>query len=134
MKKNAFILYTFILLLFTTAVNPATALSADSSDFVSASIKMTWGLLIVLGIILIIYGIARKKLSFVQSGGKGAIKIIETRHLMPKKTLFLVEVAGKQYLLGAGTDSINLITAVTDSEKKTSFDKVLRSTEANSSS
>jgi flagellar protein FliO/FliZ len=90
---------------------------------------MIWGLLIVLGILLIIYGLARKKLTFIQGGGKGAIKLLETRHLMPKKTLFLVEVEGTRYLLGGGADTLALITRVEPVEPKPSFDQILENSE-----
>lgn len=113
---------------------PVQALSADSSYLIGSSLKMIWGLLIVLGILFIIYGLARKKLSFIQGAGKGTIKLIETRHLMPKKTLFLIEIKGKEYLLGAGNDSINLITPIDADEDTPSFNELLQESESNAAS
>lgn len=85
--------------------------STDPS-LLSNWLRMLWGLLIVLGILLVIYGLMRKKLSFSQSNAKSRIKIKEIRHLMPKKSLCLVEVGEKEYLLGLGADSITLLSAI----------------------
>lgn len=104
---------------------PSPAFCSETEFLISSSLKMIWGLLIVLGILLIIYGLARKKLTFIQSGGRGAIKILETRHLMPKKTLFLVEVEGSRYLLGGGADTLSLISRVDPAEPKPSFNEIL---------
>lgn len=108
---------------------PRTVHSAETEFLLASSLKMIWGLLIVLGILLIIYGLARKKLTFIQGGGKGTIKLLETRHLMPKKTLFLVEVEGTRYLLGGGADTLALITRVEPVEPKPSFEQVLEYSE-----
>lgn len=79
----------------------------------SATLRLIWGLLIVLGILLVIYALAKKKLSFLNTGsGKGAIAIIETRHLMPRKSLCLVKVRGREYLLGLGSEQINLLAVL----------------------
>ena len=73
---------------------------------------MIWGLLIVLGILLIIYGLIKKKGALFHGNNSGLIKVIETRHLMPKKSLFLIEVRGKEYLVGSGGDSLSLIASL----------------------
>jgi len=99
--------------------------STDPSLF-SAGLRMFWGLLVVLGILLIIYAIMRKRLSFIKHNDNSAIKIIEIRHLMPKKSICLVEVRGQEYLLGLGGDTINLISSVSSKNKDT-FDKALAS-------
>ncbi len=115
-------------LLFCGLSLPQLALAADfesSSLIINSSLKMIWGLLVVLALLLIIYGIARKKLSFSQVHSKGVIKILEAKHLLPKKSLFLIEVHGKQYLIGTGTDSIQLITAVDQENEPISFKDML---------
>lgn len=89
--------------------------STDPS-LLSAGFRMLWGLFVVLGILLIIYGLMRKRLSFVQANSKSKIKIIEIRHLMPKKSLCLVEVCGQEFLLGLGTENITLLSTIKDSE------------------
>ncbi|MBU1139266.1 MAG: flagellar biosynthetic protein FliO [Proteobacteria bacterium] len=89
--------------------------TADPS-FGAVGLRMFWGLLVVLGILLIVYGFARKKLSLVHSSKKSKIKIIEMRPLMAKKSLCLVEVAGRQYLLGLGSETITLLSTVETNE------------------
>ncbi len=112
-----------------TLTSPAFGASDSSAD-ISAALRVLWGLLIVLGILLVIYGIAKKKLTFLHSPGKGIIKIVEVRHLMPKKSLYLVEVRGREYLLGAGGDRIELLAAI-GTKNNDSFADVLDKTEKN---
>ncbi len=92
--------------------------STDPS-LLSNWLRMLWGLLIVLGILLILYGIMRKRLSFAQSNSKSKIKIREIRHLMPKKSLCLVEVGGQEFLLGLGVDTITLLSTIEKSKNDT---------------
>ena len=87
---------------------------------------MFWGLLVVLGIMLLIYGLMRKKLSYIKNNDSSLIKIKEIRHLMPKKSLCLVEVKGEEFLLGLGTDTISLLSPV-NSQKNECFDETLAS-------
>ena len=74
-----------------------------------AMLRLTWGLLVVLGIMLILYALVRKRFSLFQSPSGSAIRIVELRHLMPKKSLCLVEVRGQHYLLGLSADRVSLI-------------------------
>ncbi len=92
---------------------------------------MFWGLLVVLGILLIIYAIMRKRLSFIKHNDKSAIKIIEIRHLMPKKSLCIVEVGNQQYLLGLGNDIITMLSPVSTKTSGT-FNETLASIEKKS--
>jgi flagellar protein FliO/FliZ len=96
------------LYLFLLVLSPATALAADPPSMGAAALQVTWALLVVVGLILAIYGIARKRLLLGKMGGN-AIKIIEIRPLMPKSTLALVEVRGKEYLLGISANGIHLL-------------------------
>lgn len=95
------------LLLLGFLVTPA---HAEEFDPVSSGFKMMGGLLVVLAIILGLYYLLRSRVSAFRQPQNGAIKIVEIRHIMPKKTLMLIEVRGKEYLVGAGSDSINTIT------------------------
>lgn len=85
----------------------------------SAGLRMFWGLLVVLGILLIIYSLMRKRLSFLKHNDKAFIKILEIRHIMPKKSLCLVEVGGQEFLLGLGNDTINLLSPVSTKARET---------------
>ena len=87
---------------------------------------MLWGLFVVLGIILIIYGLLRKRLSFIQSNDKSKIKIIEVRHIMQKKAVCLVEVKGQEFLIGLGNDTITLLSKIQNSDES-SFNTTLDS-------
>lgn len=97
-----------VLLLILT---PAPARAAESFSMGSALLQTSWALLLVAGLILAIYGIAKKRLSLGKIGGS-AIKIVELRPIMPKSTLALVEIRGKEYLLGISANGIHLIADV----------------------
>ncbi len=103
--------------------SPALGAGEAASDF-SAALRVLWGLLVVLGLLLIIYAFARKKLTFLHAPGKGIIKVIEVRHLLPKKSLYLIEVRGQEYLLGSGGERIELIAPI-GKKNMTSFDDIL---------
>lgn len=90
----------------------------------SAGFRMLWGLVAVLGVILIIYGLMRKRLSFVKSNTQAKIKIIEIRHILPKKSICLVEVRGQEFLLGLGNENITLLSALKN-DNNHSFDSTL---------
>ena len=81
--------YPAVFLIFP--VEAALCASEPDTTF-STPLRLIWGLLIVLGILFIIYGLMKKKMSFLHLSEKGIIKIVEVRHLPPKKSLYLVEV------------------------------------------
>lgn len=96
-----------------------------------AMLRLTWGLLVVLGIMLILYALVRKRFSLFQSPSGSAIRIVELRHLMPKKSLCLVEVRGQQYLLGLSADRVSLIAELPgEHEQKESFAAALEQSTA----
>lgn len=96
-------------------------------DEVDAYFRLLWGLLAVLGVMLILYALLKKRFSVLNVRGNSAIKVIEMRPLMPKKSLCLVEVGGCQYLLGLSADRITLIAELQQS-KKNSFSEVFEQT------
>lgn len=94
----------------------------DSSMFM-ASLKTLWGLLIVLAIIFAIYAFVRKKFSFLPgTNEKSIIKIIEAKHLMPKKSIYLMEVRNKEYLVGVTDHTISLLST---NHSQQSFQEIL---------
>ncbi len=100
------------LIIFNISTTQALA-GTDSLVSFSATLRIFWGLLIVFGVLLVVYALAKKKLSFLNAGaGKGAITIIETRHLMPRKSLCLIKVRDQEFLLGLGNEQINLIAVI----------------------
>lgn len=86
--------------------------------------RMIWGLLIVLGIIFVLYGLTKKRFSLLGSSSKQEIKVVEMKPLMGKKALCLVEVRGEEYLLGIGGDTITHIATLKSSRDR-SFAKTL---------
>lgn len=103
-----------LLTLFTFCVFVQTAFAGTELPFsLSSTLRIFWGLLIVLGVLLVVYALVKKKLSFLNAGGgKGAITIVEMRHLMPRKSLCLIKVREQEYLIGLGHDQINLIATI----------------------
>ena len=103
----------FLLIILSLSATNAFAGGAEPPFSVASMLRLIWGLLIVLGALLVIYALAKKKFSFLSTGSnKGAITIIEMRHLMPKKSLCLIKVRDQEYLLGLGNDQINLIAII----------------------
>ncbi len=90
------------------ASSPALAATAPPVSLGSAFLQTVWALLVVIGIILVLYALSRKRFG-VGRRGSGRINLVELRHIMPKTTLALVEVEGKRLLLGIGSGRINLL-------------------------
>jgi flagellar protein FliO/FliZ len=74
--------------------------------------QMFVSLVLVIGIILILYYLAGRFLKVPQGGAFGYIRVVETRHLAPKKSLVLVEVGGEYLLLSSSGEGVNFIKQV----------------------
>lgn len=105
MKSLPISVITFIFL----TLSSETVWAVDGFDPIQSGIKMLWGLLIVLALLLGLYYLLRKRISLIHSGNGDTIKLLEIKHIPPKKSLILIEVDGTRYLVGAGSDSINTI-------------------------
>ncbi len=103
---------------------PSLALASESGG-ISPLFRMLGSLGIVLGLLLLLYALMRKGVRFLPHAREGAIRILETRPLGGKKFLFLVEVRGKEYLLGVGGERIDFL-ARTDEPGEKIFDEELR--------
>lgn len=101
-----------------------TALGTDTADY----FRMIWGLLVVLGIILVLYGMVRKRFSLLSPSPGGNIKILEIKPMMGKKALCLVEVKGQEFLFGLSGENISHLATLTP-PTKTSFAATLQATE-----
>lgn len=99
------------------ALFPTPAWAAEPPTMTSAVLRTAWALLVVVGLILALYGLSKRKLLMGKIGGN-AIKIIELRPLQPKSTLALVEVRGREYLLGISSTSIHLLADVSGENGK----------------
>ena len=97
----------------------------DGSDVLTNSFRVVWGLLIVLGIILLLYGLLRKRFSLLSSSLDKQINIAEIKPLMGKKALCLVEIRGTEYLLGISESNISTI-ATLPPKKGQSFSETLQ--------
>ncbi len=73
---------------------------------------MAGSLMLVIGIILILYYLAGRLMKMPQGNRAGYIRVVETKHLAPKKSLMLVEVAGEYLLLSNSGEGVTLIKQV----------------------
>ena len=109
----------YALILLTLSSSPVAAESAaqlslltGNSEILSNSCRVIWGLLIVLGIILLLYGLLRKRFSILTSLPDKEIKILEIKPLMGKKAICLVEVRGQEFLLGISEAQITNLASL----------------------
>ncbi len=99
----------------------------------ASSLRMIWGLLIVLGIILIFYALFKKRFSLLRTAAGQRINIIEMKPIMPKKTLCIVEVDGREFLLAMSGEHIQIIADLDQKHKKT-FEQSLQNARVESQS
>lgn len=116
-----------LLAILLLQAGPAQA-AVNSTDEITSYFRVLWGLLIVLAIILLLFAIFRKRFSLLQPRGAKAIRVLEMQPLMPRKAICLVEVRGREYLLGIGTDAITLLADLND-HGRPSFKDVLADTQ-----
>jgi len=105
MKKIAQLMAAFLLV-------PAGAGAAGGPDLAGSLAQMVGSLILVIGIILILYYFAGRFLKVPQAGGLRYIRVVETRHLAPKKSLVLVEVGGEYLLLSNSGDTLSFVKQV----------------------
>lgn len=124
--KLGFILFlTLFLFLHPSDIFAANMPGSDAASY----FRVIWGLLVVLGIILILYGFLKKRFSLLSTAGSQNIKIVEIKPLMGKKALCLINVRGQEHLLGISGDQITHIAALTP-QPESSFAEVLQATGA----
>lgn len=88
---------------------PSVAWCAEVPGMGSMFLKMTWALLVVAGLILILYGLLRRKMGLTAAGGS-AINIIEIKPVMYKNALALIKVRDREMLIGINQNEIRLLT------------------------
>ena len=108
------------------ALAPILVWAADPADLelVPMSLKVMAALAVVLGLVLILYALLRRGGRWLPSGQNSAIKLIEVRHLAPKKILYLVEVNNSTLLLGATAERLEAL-AEWPQQPGGDFEKVL---------
>ncbi|WP_145023815.1 FliO/MopB family protein [Geobacter argillaceus] len=97
---------------------PAAVFAADGTSegfgFLSSLVQMIAALAVVVGLILVLSLLGGRWLN--AGGGPAAgqryIRLVETRYLAPKKSLFLVEVAGEYLLLASSGEQLNFVKQI----------------------
>lgn len=129
MKTIIFSLFLLTLSSIRVAAETTTQqpLLTGSSEILSNSFRVIWGLLIVLGIILLLYGLLRKRFSLLSSLPDKEINVLEIKPLMGKKAICLVEIRGKEFLLGISEAQITNLASLPP-KNSTSFSETLQKT------
>lgn len=108
----------FLLLLIIISIpSPALAIAAEPLSMGSGLLRTAWALLVVIGLILCIYGLLRKRFG-LGNLAQGNIKILEIKHIVPKNSIALVEVNNRQFLLGVSSGQVNLLADFGDKEDR----------------
>ena len=97
---------------------PAAVFAADGTGegfgFLSSLVQMIAALAVVVGLILVLSWLGGRWLNATggPTAGQRYIRIVETRYLAPKKSLFLVEVAGEYLLLASSGEQLNFVKQI----------------------
>jgi flagellar protein FliO/FliZ len=91
------------------------AASLETTDLFFSGLKMFIGMIFVVGLMLLVYALNRKGIGFLKKDRTGRINIVEMRHLGGRKMLCMVEVKGRELLLGLGNDRIEFLYDFSDS-------------------
>ncbi|WP_051305818.1 flagellar biosynthetic protein FliO [Desulfogranum mediterraneum] len=90
-------------------LTPCTALAADAPSMGAMLLKTSWALLLVIGLILILYGLVKRKLLPGSLQGK-AITILEVKPVMHRNSLALIEVHGRELLVAVSNNGVQLLS------------------------
>lgn len=116
-----------LVLFFSILVMASSALAAPAAEttgslFELAGLRLIIALVLVVGIFLLFYAVSRKGLKFLPGNKSGTINVVEMRSLGPKKAIYLVEVRGRELLLGVGTERVELVADMGKAEPRKSFE------------
>jgi len=81
-----------------------------------------WDLLRMIVVLAAVIGVVYGIFYLLKRGGKGrfvqndAIRVLGSQSLPGNRSMYLVEVGSQVFLIGAGGDSVNLISEITDKE------------------
>ena len=118
-------LFKYLLLSFALLITPVIAQAAELDTMGSMLGKTIWALFIVVGLILILYALVRKKIGYGNTGSN-TIKVLEIRPIVPKNTLALIEVQGKELLIGISSNGMHFLADLSLPAKDRQFHEVLR--------
>ena len=85
---------------------------AAGESLTGAYLRFLAAMVLVIGIMLVLYALLKKRFSLLHNRGDSHIRVLETRPLAPRKSLCLVEVSGEEFLLGLSQDGISLLAAL----------------------
>ncbi|MEZ4483706.1 MAG: flagellar biosynthetic protein FliO [Syntrophotaleaceae bacterium] len=103
------VLFTLLATLLATLPATAQAAAETPDPLIGNGLRLLAGLLLVLGIMLLVYALSKRGLRWLPGSREGRIHIRETRPLGGKKALCLVEVQGRELLLGIASERIELL-------------------------
>ena len=100
-------------LLLFLLLSPTGAFAAQGGPGLAGTLVQTVSALaLVIGLILVLYYLAGRLMRVPRGRGLGYIRVVETRHLAPKKSLLLVEVGGEYLLLSNGAEGVGFIKRI----------------------
>lgn len=92
---------------------PALAMAADPAPappgLLWPALKMVVGLALVVGVLLLFYAAQRRGFGLLPGQRESRIRIVESKALGGRKYLCLVQVRGRELLLGISPDRIELL-------------------------
>ena len=99
------------LLLVPSIAQAGSEKGMQGGSMAGAVLQMFASLAVVIGIIYLLYYASNRwfKGFAMGRGRSGLIRVVETRHLAPKRSLLIVEVAGEYLLLGNCSEGMSLI-------------------------
>jgi len=101
------------------------AASSAPAGFFLPSLKLFFGIVAVVGIMLLLHLLNRRGFTFLEKRRPGRIKIVEMRPVGGRKSLCLVEVRGEEILLGLGNDRVDFLYQIGSSKLDLRFEKEL---------
>jgi flagellar biosynthetic protein FliO len=98
-------------LLAPALAHAATSRGGEGTSMTGAVLQMFASLAVVLGIIYLLYYASNRWFKGLNlgKGRSSLIRVVETRHLAPKRSLCVVEVAGEYLLLANSNEGMRLI-------------------------
>jgi flagellar protein FliO/FliZ len=116
----------FLILLFVPTIAQAEGVKyGGGGTMAGAVLQMFASLAVVIGIIYLLYYASNRWFKGLRTGKgrSGLIRVVETRHLAPKRSLHIVEVAGEYLLLSNGSEGMRLIKTLEAGDEFESCDR-----------
>lgn len=87
----------------------------NSLNFIGMLLQTFIALLAVCGLAYLIFRVVLPRLQLVQNTN-GIVRVVERINLDARRSLFVVEVAGKWLLIGTSENNVNLVSELNESE------------------